>query len=64
MNHHLLDRVLPLVYAAVIVVCALWIKAALTPVAIVGALALGLYYSVVRTQIVRNEESSSKTVER
>lgn len=41
-------------YGLAVVVCALWIHPALAPVAIVGALLLGIYYAVFRSRMIRD----------
>ena len=43
-----LRRVAPVVYGLLVVLCALFADDALVPVAVVGALLLGLLYALVR----------------
>lgn len=48
MDRKQLDQLVPMVYALAVMVCALWVKDALTPVAVIGAVLLGIYYAVLR----------------
>ncbi len=56
MDRHQLDVALPIAYAIALAICSLWIRAAITPVAIVGALLLGLYYAVLRKKRIEPRE--------
>ena len=48
MDRRQLDTALPMVYGLAVVVCALWVQGALIPVAVIGAILLGMYYAVFR----------------
>ncbi len=55
MDRRQLDTLVPMVYGLLVVVCALWIHAALLPVVVVGAILVGIYYAVFRSRMVRDE---------
>ena len=55
MDRKQLDTLLPMVYGLAVVICALWIKPALLPVAVIGAILLGIYYAVFRSRMVQAE---------
>jgi hypothetical protein len=57
MDSRTLDRLVPLVYAALLVASALFFRAALAPIAIFGALLLTAYYSVLRRRLLAIEEA-------
>jgi hypothetical protein len=52
MDRRTLDVGLPMLYALVMVVCSLWAKGAVSPVAIIGAILLGGYYAIARPKLV------------
>jgi hypothetical protein len=52
MDRRQLDTLLPMVYGLAVVVCALWLQGALLPVAVIGAILLGIYYGVFRSRMV------------
>ena len=52
MDRRQLDTLLPMIYGLAVVVCALWVHAALVPVAVIGAILLGMYYAVFRNRMV------------
>lgn len=54
MDAKTLDRAIPILYVIVIVICSLWIKSALPPVAVIGALLLGLYYVALRPKMLHD----------
>ena len=58
MDRQQLDRAVPFVYAAAIIVCALWIHVALVPVAIVGGLLVAFYYAVARPKSIKRASGS------
>ncbi len=51
MDRQLLDRALPAVYAALIVLSIIFFSGGLLFIIIVGALLLGLYYGIVRQRL-------------
>ena len=51
MDRKMLDRLVPLVYAALIAGLRLFFRAALAGIAIFGALALAAYYSAIRQRL-------------
>lgn len=55
MDRRQLDTLLPMVYGLAVVVCVLWLKDALIPVAVIGAILLGIYYAVFRARMVAGE---------
>jgi hypothetical protein len=55
MDRKQFDTLLPMVYGLAVVVCALWVHAALLPVTVVGAILLGIYYGVFRSRMVAAE---------
>jgi hypothetical protein len=55
MDRKQFDTFIPMVYGLLVVICALWIHAALVPVAVIGAILVGIYYAVFRTKMVRSE---------
>ena len=55
MDRRQLDTLLPMVYGLVVVVCVLWVEDALIPVAVIGAILLGIYYAVFRGRMVAGE---------
>ena len=52
MDRKQLDTLLPMLYGLAVVVCALWVHGALIPVAVIGAILLGIYYAVFRARMV------------
>lgn len=56
MDRKQLDVVIPVVYGLLVAVCAMWVKGALVPVAMVGGVAVGLYYAVFRSRIASSGE--------
>ncbi len=54
MDRKMWDTALPMLFALLIVICSLWIKDAVVPVAIVGGILLGIYYAAVRPSMIRN----------
>jgi hypothetical protein len=55
MDRKQLDTLLPMLYGLAVVVCALWLHGALVPVAVIGAILLGIYYAVFRSRMVTAE---------
>jgi hypothetical protein len=55
MDRRQVDTALPMVYGLAVVICALWVHGALIPVAVIGAILLGMYYAVLRTRMVVGE---------
>jgi hypothetical protein len=55
MDRRQLDTLLPMVYGLAVVVCALWIQGGLIPVAVIGAILLGIYYAVFRGRLAPGE---------
>jgi hypothetical protein len=55
MDRKQLDTLLPMVYGLAVVVCALWLHGGLVPVAVIGAILLGIYYAVFRGRMVTAE---------
>jgi hypothetical protein len=53
MDRKQVDTFIPMAYGLVVVICALWIHAALLPVVIIGAFLLGIYYAVFRSKMIR-----------
>jgi hypothetical protein len=51
MSRRQLDTLLPMVYGLAVVVCALWVHAALVAVTVIGAILLGIYYGVFRGRV-------------
>ncbi len=60
MDRHQLDVALPIGYAIALAICSLWIHAAITPVAIIGALLLGLYYAVLRKKRIEPQDKGPR----
>ena len=52
MDRKTLDVGLPMLYALVMVVCSIWAKSAVSPVAIIGAILLGAYYAILHPKLV------------
>jgi len=61
MDAKMLDRLVPLVYAALLLASALFFRAALAPIAIFGALALAAYYTAVRQRLIAEERATDNT---
>jgi hypothetical protein len=55
MDRRQLDTALPMVYGLAVVVCALWLHAALIPLTVIGAILLGIYYAVFRSRMAAAE---------
>jgi hypothetical protein len=55
MDRRQLDTALPMVFGLLVVICALWVHAALIPVAVIGGILLGMYYAVFRSRMVLAE---------
>jgi hypothetical protein len=55
MDRRQLDTAFPMVYGLVVVICALWVHGALIPVAVIGAILLGIYYAVFRSRMIVGE---------
>jgi hypothetical protein len=55
MDRRQIDTLLPMVYGLLVVVCALFVHSALVPVAVIGAILLGIWYAVFRSRMVRAE---------
>jgi hypothetical protein len=60
MNRKQLDTLLPMLYGLAVVICALWLDDALIPVAVIGAILLGIYYAVFRSRMVGAEGSGRR----
>ncbi|MEP7091978.1 MAG: hypothetical protein ABI776_17890 [Nocardioidaceae bacterium] len=60
MNRKQLDTLLPMLYGLAVVICALWINKALVPVAVIGAILLGIYYAVFRSRMVAGEDGGRR----
>ena len=60
MNRKQLDTLLPMVYGLAVVICALWVDDALLPVAVIGAILLGMYYAVFRSRMVAGESGGRR----
>jgi hypothetical protein len=57
MDRKMLDRTLPLVYAALIAASVFLFSHALVGIAVLGGLALALYYSAIRPRLVAGEQT-------
>jgi len=55
MQRRQLDVLIPMTFALLVVVCALWWTEALTFVAVVGAILVGMYWAVFRRGMVEAE---------
>lgn len=53
MNRRNLDRLIPLVYGVLVVVSAVFFPVALAGIAVIGAIGVGAYFSVVRHMLPR-----------
>jgi hypothetical protein len=59
MDRKLLDRLVPLVYVALVVASALFFSKALAGIAIFGALALAAYYSAIRQRLFPRQQTDA-----
>jgi hypothetical protein len=55
MERKQIDTLLPMLYGLAVVVCALWVKSALLPVTVVGAILIGIYFAVFRSRMAAGE---------
>lgn len=55
MDRQMLDKLLPLGYAALLAASALFFDAALVAIAVIGALALAAYYAAIRPRLMTAE---------
>ena len=55
MDRRQLDTLIPMLFGLAVVVCVFWWKDALVPVAVIGGILVGIYYSVFRRGLARGE---------